>query len=56
MVRRFALKDFYRFVPFVYACHLLECVDALLVSLVKVISQEGFCKEVARAMDVESQQ
>ena len=54
--RRFALKDFYRFVPFVYVCHLLECVDALPVPLVKVISQEGVCEEVARAMPVESQQ
>ena len=54
--RRLALKDFYRFLPFVYVCHLLECVDALLVSLVKVISQEGVCEEVARAMHVESQQ
>ena len=50
------LKDFYRFLPFVYVCHLLECVNALSVSLVKVISQEGVCEEVARAMHVESQQ
>ena len=54
MFRRFALKDFYRFVPFVYVCHLLECVDALPVPLVKVISQEGVCEEVARAMPMES--
>ena len=56
MFRRFALKNFYRFVLFFYVCHLLECVDALAVPLMKVISQEGVCEEVARAMLVESQQ
>ena len=50
------MKDFYRFLPFVYVCHLLECVDALPVSLVKVISEEGVCEEVVRAMHVESPQ
>ena len=56
MFRRLALKDFYRFLPFVYTCHLLECVDTLHVSLVKVISEQGVCEKVARAMHVESQQ
>ena len=54
--RRLELKDFCRFLPFVYVCHLPECVDALPVSLVKVISQEGVCEEVARAMHAKSQQ
>ena len=50
MFRRLALEDFHRFLLFVYICHLLECVDALPVSLVKAISQEGVWGEVARAM------
>ena len=56
MFRRLALKDFHRFLLFVCICHLLECVDALPVSLVKAISQEGVWGEVARAMHVQSQQ
>ena len=56
MFRRLALKDFHRFLLFVYICHLLECVDALPVSLVKAISQEGVWGEVARAMHMQSQQ
>ena len=55
MFRRLTLKNFYRFVPFVYVCHLLQCVDALPVPLVKVISQEGVCEEVVRTIPVESQ-
>ena len=50
------LKDFFRFLLFVYIFHVRECVDALPVYLVEVISQEGVLEEVVRAMHVESRQ
>ena len=56
MFKRLALKDFHRFLLFVYICHLLEGVDALPVSLVKTISQEGIWGEFTRAMDIQSPQ